>query len=284
MGGPTRPGVSFRASYQSQALARGGDLPTRMRARMLNALSVCMYGSGSGERLLAISEEVATLFRRAGDRHGEAYALGMIGFATLQLGDLDRATRTFEEALRMVREQGDTWNAAHLLNHLAVAPLRRGDQRRAAGYAEEALALAQQTGDRLAAQTALQILAQSAWASGDHEGASRYFRASLAVASELADKVTVAYCMQGLGAADWMRGEPRRPARLLGAAEALLEAAGVPLSTPGRTTISTGAESASREKLGDQAWTAAHNEGRTMTFEEAVAYALGEDEALPLPP
>ena len=264
-----------------QALARGGDLPARTRARMLNALSVCMYGSGSGERLLSISEEVATLFQQAGDRQGEAYALGMIGFATLQLGDLDRATRTFGEALRMVREQGDEWNAAHLLNHLAVAPLRRGDHRRAAGYAEEALDLTQQTGDRLAAQTALQILAQSAWASGEHEEASRYFRASLAVAYELADKVTAAYCMQGLTAADWTRAKPRRAARLLGAAEALLEAAGIPLYVWADHDLHQRAASAAREALGEQEWSEAYDEGLAMSFEEAVAYALGEDEARP---
>jgi transcriptional regulator with XRE-family HTH domain len=35
------------------------------------------------------------------------------------------------------------------------------------------------------------------------------------------------------------------------------------------------------EALGDQAWNAAHDEGQAMSFEEAVAYALDEDEALP---
>jgi hypothetical protein len=36
---------------------------------------------------------------------------------------------------------------------------------------------------------------------------------------------------------------------------------------------------ATRERLGDQAWTAAHDEGRAMGFEEAVSYALGETAA-----
>jgi hypothetical protein len=40
--------------------------------------------------------------------------------------------------------------------------------------------------------------------------------------------------------------------------------------------------SATRERLGEQAWTVAHDEGRAMGFEEAVAYALGKDEALPV--
>ena len=136
----------------------------------------------------------------------------------------------------------------------------------------------------MAAQTALQILAQVARASGEHEHASRHFQASLVVASELADRVNVAYCMQGLAVADWTRGEPRRSARLLGAAEALLEAAGLVLYA--YTTYTSNephqrAASAARERLGEQAWNEAREEGRAMTFEQAVEYALENDEASP---
>jgi predicted ATPase len=89
----------------------GGELPAQMRARALFALAVCVYGSGDDERLLAVSEEGAALFRQAGDRHGEAQALGMSGFAALQLGDLDRASRTFEESLEIYRDYEDAWGA-----------------------------------------------------------------------------------------------------------------------------------------------------------------------------
>jgi predicted ATPase/transcriptional regulator with XRE-family HTH domain len=264
-----------------QALQRdGGDLPARARARALNALAVCMYGS-EDERLMAISEESVALFRRVGDRHGEVYALGMVGFVALQTGGFDRATRIFAEVLENLRQQGDAWEAAHILNHLAVTPLRRRDYPRAAGYAEEALALTEQTGDRLAAQTALQILAQAAWASAEHEEASRCFQASLVVASELADRVNAAYCMQGLAAVAGARGETRRVVRLLGAAEALLEAAGGPLYAWTDHELHQSAADSTCERLGERAWTAARDEGRAMAFEQAVKYALEDDEASP---
>lgn len=41
------------------------------------------------------------------------------------------------------------------------------------------------------------------------------------------------------------------------------------------------AASAARERLGEEAWTVARDEGRAMSFEEAVEYALEADEALP---
>ncbi len=92
------------------------------------------------------------------------------------------------------------------------------------------------------------------------------------MASELAEKVDCAYCMQGLAAVAASRGEPRRAARLLGAAEALLEAAGLVLYA--HNELHQRAADATPEELGEQAWKEAREEGRAMSFEEAVAYAL----------
>ncbi len=268
-----------------QTLERdSGDLPVRTRARALLALAFCVYGSGDDERLMAISEESAALFRRAGDRHGEAHALGMMGFAAMQMGDLDRASRALEESLEGFREHEDAWGSAQLLAHLATVPLRRGDYPRTAELAEEALALTRRTGDRQAANVALHLLARVAWASEEHGRAARYWRAALTKASELTNTVEAAYCMQGLAAVAASRGEPRRAAQLFGAAEALLEDAGLILYAHASDELHQQVAAAARERLGDQAWTAAHDEGRAMSFEEAVAYALDGDKAFPSAP
>ena len=251
------------------------DLPARTRARALYALALCVNGSGDDRRLMAICEESAALFRRAEDRHGEACALLVLSFAALQLGEFDRATRVLEEALEGFREHEDGWGSAHSLNHLAVASLRRGDYVRAAGYVEEALAVTRRTGDRLGANVALHLLALAAWASDEHGRAARYFREALVLASEAADKTSSAYCIKGLAAVARTRGEPLRAARLLGAAEALLETAGLPIYVTTDHDLHQRVASAAREKLGERAWTAAHDEGRAMGFGQAVEYALG---------
>ena len=252
-----------------------GGLPAQMRARVLWALASCMYGSGDDERLMAISKESVALFRLAGDRHGEAYALEMVGFAALRLGEFDRAARILEEALEGFREQEDAYGSALILTHLAVVPLRRGEYQRAAGYAEEALALTRLTGDRLAANIALHVLAQAAWALGEYERTVAYFREALVLASEAADKTSSAYCMQGLAAVAGTRGQPRRVARLLGAVEALVKAAGIPLYVATADhDLHQRAASAARERLGEKEWSSAWDEGQAMTTEQAVEYAL----------
>ena len=260
------------------------ELPARMRARAIWALGACIYGSGNGERLIALCEEAVALSREAGDARTEAYSLGMIGFAAVELGDLGLAARMLENALGMDRERGDAWGAAHVLIHMAVVARRRDDHPLATRYAEEALALARQTGDRFAAEGALQLLAQMAWASDERERAAGRWREALGTAFEVGTTVDSAYCMQGLAAVAAARGEARRAARLLGVAEALLEAAGLVLHAYARSELHERAASSARERLDELAWTAARNEGRVMSFEEAVAYALGGEEALPAAP
>ncbi len=107
----------------------------------------------------------------------------------------------------------------------------------------------------------------------------------MTVAHEMRDAVHVARCMQGLAAVDGERGgEPLRAARLLGAAEALLEAAGTPSYARGDRGLDRLSAPATRERLGERAWKEARDEGRAMTFEQAVEYALERQKPTPKPP
>jgi len=110
----------------------------------------CVYGSPDNERLMDLAEEGSELSREVGDPRAESRACGMVGFASLQLGDLDRTALALEEARRMLREQGNDWGAArgaaHILTHLAAVHIGRGDLPLAARYAEEAPELTRRTG------------------------------------------------------------------------------------------------------------------------------------------
>jgi hypothetical protein len=64
-------------------------------------------------------------------------------------------------------------------------------------------------------------------------------------------------------------------ARLLGTAQALREAIRRPMAPPDRPLVDR-AVAAARRSLGEEAVAAAWAEGRAMTLEQAVAYALEE--------
>jgi tetratricopeptide (TPR) repeat protein len=151
--------------------------------------------------------------------------------------------------------------------------MQRGQFEQAADYAREALETTERTGDRLAGNIALYVLAQAALATGNRQEAAGFLRRSLVLASELGDTVNSAYCVQALATVEEKR-EPHRVARLLGAAEALLDTAGVPLYATADGELHRDTANLVREELGEEAWLMARDEGREMTFEQAVAYAL----------
>jgi hypothetical protein len=85
----------------------------------------------------------------------------------------------------------------------------------------------------------------------------------------------VAHSLEGLACISAAEGEAERAARLFGAAEALREAVGyqhTPEEDPWRGPYLASA----RSRLGEEAREEALAEGRAMTLERAIAYALGE--------
>ncbi len=76
-------------------------------------------------------------------------------------------------------------------------------------------------------------------------------------------------------------GQPVRAVRLWAAAEAIREVAGIYLTPLARTrTNYDGHLAAARAQLGDSAFAKAWNEGRAMTLEQVVSYALKGDKRL----
>lgn len=254
---------------------QGAGLPVVLRARLLHVLSFCRYGFGG--RHLALAQESLDLFREGGDVVGEEYALGQLGFALLSEGSVDDARRALQATLDLALARGDDAQAAHVLNHLAAACLRTGERADAAVLAERALGHARHTGERLAQQTALQVLAQLAWADGDAERARGLFADSMRRALELSDHVNTAYCLRGVALCD--RGSGDEAARLFGAAQAVLEAAGFPRFAWLMDEFEEAVTAASVRAAGTPSFAAGHDAGREAGVDLAqqwVDRAAGE--------
>jgi non-specific serine/threonine protein kinase len=92
--------------------------------------------------------------------------------------------------------------------------------------------------------------------------------------SELGDRWWGTVCLEGLAGVAATQEKPERAAQLLGAAERLHDAMGAPVLPLFRPqyerTLST-----TRAQLSEAQFAAARAEGRAMTFEQAVAHALG---------
>jgi DNA-binding CsgD family transcriptional regulator len=121
-------------------------------------------------------------------------------------------------------------------------------------------------------------------AQGDRERAASPFEEALRLLQGRGDKVGIAYSLLGLAGVAVSRGLPARAARLWGAAEALREADGLPLSPLVRSLSDYEDDLAdARAGLDERSFAAAWAEGRAMTLEQATEYALSTEE-LPTTP
>jgi hypothetical protein len=107
---------------------------------------------------------------------------------------------------------------------------------------------------------------------GDQQQARSLHEESLKLSLELGDKLIAAESLEGL-ACSAARGEEERAARLFGAAETLREAVAYN-QAPRERALREPFLGAARSRLEEATWEAAWAQGRAMTFEDAIAYAL----------
>jgi tetratricopeptide (TPR) repeat protein len=193
-------------------------------------------------------------------------------------GDFVKAAARLEEALPLFIECGELWTAAQTHTWLGTVLLLQGDQEQAVGRFEDGLALGRWIGDRAAIYNALYTLAQVALVRGEHEPAASNFIEGMGLSEEMGDLANVAYCLEGLATVAGARGEAERSARLFGAAQGLHETIGVPVWTYYRPDRSLYERTMAdlREALGQAAFAVMFSEGRAMSPERAIEYALDE--------
>jgi predicted ATPase/DNA-binding NarL/FixJ family response regulator len=273
--------------WMDEALAKGGAMGAPARARALFVAGTMAIGQANFRSAEPLLEESLGLFRGLGDKRGVACTLGGIGVVAIGLGQHERAIVLHEEAADLFLEVGDKWAAGNELGFSALGRFKCGDYVHAQQLAERGLALAQEIGGRTGTYAAL-ILAAAAQALGDTERASTLFKEGLKFMAELGaeagDQANVAFCLGGLAAVAASAGRIVSAAHLWGAEEALLERfeVGVHTYLPDRTLHENQIDAA-RARISEEAFAAAWAEGRTMSLEQVIEYAL-EQEPAPEPP
>jgi non-specific serine/threonine protein kinase len=188
----------------------------------------------------------------------------------------EQAVLLLEESLALFRRLANKEGTAWALIHLGDIALLQGDERQARSLAAESLAVFEEIGYRDGIIWALHGLARGAKRQGDIAQAQRLYQESLALCQALNDKLSTAICLEGLAGLAATENRPVRAARLWGAAAALCKITGAPLP-PHTRTFCDHDEAAVRAQLDEATFAAVWAEGRAMTLEQAITYALGED-------
>jgi tetratricopeptide (TPR) repeat protein len=230
--------------------------------------------AGAAARL----EESLTWFRSLGHSGGVGMCLCHLGEIALQQGDPAQALARCEEGLALFRALGDPWGTSLALENLGKVALARGEIAHATTLCEESLALREDIGHQWGIAWSLHLLGLAALAGGDRHRAADRLEESLILRRRLGDRRGIAAGLEALVGCALAGGSTTRAARLLGAAEALREAAHYPVEPLDRSPRDKSIAVA-RALLDEATFTAAWAEGRAMTFDEAVSYALEEAQA-----
>ena len=128
---------------------------------------------------LPLFDEALALFRRAGDRRGEAITLGLLGNCHKRLGDLDRALELLGAALALKRELGDRLEEGKTLSHLGLVYWERAEYDAAIRHLEQAIALGAELGDAMLEGSARNNLGLVHDELGDYERSVAEYRRAL---------------------------------------------------------------------------------------------------------
>jgi len=242
-------------------------------AESLNDLGINAYRKGEREQAMALWQESLPIRRQIGDKPGMAQSLGNLGIVARVQGDYAQARTFLEEALTIQREIGDKLNMAKALNSLGLIAKTQGDVTTARAYTEESMTLLRELGAKSVMATVLNNLGHLALERGDTTQAYALYAESLALNRESNDKHGIAGSLAGLIGVIAARQQAHKAARLAGAIEALLAAIDAKLDPPDMAVYQQGMATV-RALLNEADLTAALDEGKTMTLEQAMAHAL----------
>jgi predicted ATPase/DNA-binding XRE family transcriptional regulator len=267
--------------WSEAALRR--ELPPAWRAKVLPVAASMSYAQNDHDAAEEGWREGLNVSQREGDAFAEGYSRAGVGLVQMARGDYEAAATSFSEALTLLERYEDP--LVSLLHvWLGTTSLIGGDAARAEREIGEGLRSARARGDTLCTYVALYNLAQLALTRDDLALAARTLNEGIRLSEQTKDRANLAHFLEALAAISSSRGEAKRSALLLGAAESSLQEVGAPVYNfyVPDPALQERAVAEARAVLGDAVFEEARERGRAMTFEQAVEYALKDDEPSPI--
>jgi predicted ATPase len=259
--------------WSEEAVNRRGDAPRAVLPVAYASATHYAWRFGDNQRAKMLGEEGLTIARDLGDKRNSALLLAQLGVVALRQMAHGEAVERFEEAVRLARETGDKWLLSLCLSDLGRA---QGDLGLAAALHEEALTLVREVGDTAMVSYTLRCLGIVRLRQGDYQRAEEFFTDSLRLSSETRFPWITFECLVGLAGVSSANGQHDRAARLFGAAAALGEVIGhIPL--PQDQADHDRRLASARIGLGEAPFAEGWAEGRAMTLEQAIEYALAAE-------
>ena len=256
-------GISFRQQLSKNTLAEA-----------LSQAAWFAFRQNDPEAGLPYAEEALALAEELEDKLRIGIALRRMTVLQLLRGDFAEAERYFEKACHHYQNLGNQTGLAYAISDYGLALTYQGNVARAIELFEGHLDLLVHLDDLRSAgiQFALGGLKVL---QGALEEATKLLKNSLLLFRQINNVYFIGNCLIAFAGAANGYKKPMRAARLFGAREAIHESIGANLDASFQSIyISHVAQT--RSMLDASAFASAWDEGRALTLDEAVAYALDE--------
>jgi predicted ATPase/predicted Ser/Thr protein kinase len=239
----------------------------------LNALAVTARDRGDFATARSLFEDSLALWRELSDQKAAARSLSNLASVVKLQGDYASARSLYAECLSIFQGLGDQTGVAWSMNHQGDVARDQGDSATARTLYEGALSIFRELGDRWGIAGTLADLGSLAREQGNCASARSLYRESIKVFRELDHKRGIARLLECFACSAAVEQEAARSLRLAGAAAALRQNIGAPLTIAEQAKLEATLQAA-RQALTNTAGTTAWLEGWALPVEKAIDEVL----------
>jgi predicted ATPase/class 3 adenylate cyclase len=267
--------VAEGAGWLEQAIERAGSTPSSGLASGLAAYANLLLAQGEPDRACELAARGVEMARALDDEEPAAYALGVLGSAQIQRGDVEAARVTLREALDLHRRFDNPSRLVKALGNLAGVEEECGDFAHAEELTHEALDLVRELGDMHEEAVQGQNLANLLATSGRPQEAVEVARSLIEPVLQLrSPNLTMAFANTYMNILIGL-GDPVRAAHLLGAEDAMHDRLDQP--NPFADEEHQEAWDAVRGTISAEDWQRHCRAGRDELVEDLLAELAGAD-------
>ncbi|MCW2936227.1 MAG: hypothetical protein JWM19_7189 [Actinomycetia bacterium] len=275
-----RPDIPSMAE-EAITIARG-LADDALAADALAALNWFSYLQGDLPAALARADDAVALARAAGNPLRLGVALGHRAVFKAENGDLDASLADYQEVLSLARASGDNYTLAVTLVNLGVDQIVAREFPAALAYLQEALRVADAHGYQHLSAAAEMNLGFAHLMNEDAASARRLLVGVLDRARATSEMTWVHGTLLGLALAASADGDLTVAATLHGAVDHQYEQAGQAFDAK-ESKMRASDHARLRNALGEAAFDAACQHGRTLSQADAIALALSTAQSDPEP-
>ncbi|HMD80882.1 MAG TPA: tetratricopeptide repeat protein, partial [Anaerolineales bacterium] len=265
--------ISVEIGKQTVALAQSlGD-----RWRLANAYLYLGWGYHDLGQRFGYWEKAIQLYREVGDQILLANLLGLMGQFRVLNGEFELGEKFVDEALRLweANRRANIWDNPRVTKSLIA--MMNGEYEEAETLLREVMVTAQESGNRMSYLWAQNRLGHVMLRSGNLTEAHQLLTDTAQNFKKDGYAIGVVFALEGVADLFVSVGKPDHAARLIGWADDMREKTQDARPNTEQADVDK-LIAACLAKMGEVAFSDAYDQGQAMTLDEAVRFAVGDEE------